>query len=248
MATDPRADSGISRRDRPRLLDLFCGAGGCAVGYHRAGFDVVGVDIDPQPHYPFEFWQLDALEVLDWLLTGRWQVAELRDLDAIHASPPCQAYSAGKNMWKNRLPDDRHPDLVEATRALLKATGLPYVMENVEGAPLTNYVVLCGDMFGLGVKRHRLFETSFFIWDPPICRPDHPDFFVSVFGGGALSRTPEGGSTTHGTGNFMQRRTHIKIREAERAMGIDWMSRTELSQAIPPAYTEFIGRQLLASL
>lgn len=170
---------------RPRLLDLFCGAGGAGMGYHRAGFEVTGMDIDPQPNYPFAFHQGDVMSITD----SGWKVIA-ETYDAIHASPPCQAYSAGKNMWKGRLPDDRHPDLVDATRDRLIATGKPYVIENVEGAPLTNYVVLCGDMFGLGVKRHRLFETSFFIWNPPTCRADHPDFFVSVFGGGALSRTP----------------------------------------------------------
>ena len=220
---------------KPRLLDLFCGAGGAAMGYHRAGFDVIGVDLHPQPHYPFEFHQADAMTF------------PLDGFDAVHASPPCQAYSAGKNMWKGRLPEDRHPDLVDATRARLVASGLPYVIENVEGAPLTNYVVLCGDMFGLGVKRHRLFETSFFIWNPPVCRRSHPDFEVSVFGGGALSRTPSGG-WTKGTGNFMQRRVHVAHERAKVAMGIDWMGRDELSQAIPPAYTEWIGTQLLAAL
>lgn len=221
---------------KPRMLDLFCKAGGAGMGYHLAGFEVVGVDIEPQPRYPFEFHQADAMTF------------PLDGFDAIHASPPCQAYSAGKNMWKGRLPDDRHPDLVDATRERLRASGLPYVIENVEGAPLTNYVVLCGDMFGLGVKRHRLFETSFFIWNPPVCRSSHPDFVVSVFGGGALSRTPEGGTTVHGTGNFMQRRVHVSHEMAKQAMGIDWMTRDELSQAIPPAYTRFIGTQLLAHL
>jgi DNA (cytosine-5)-methyltransferase 1 len=220
---------------RPRLLDLFCKAGGCSVGYHRAGFDVIGVDIEPQPRYPFPFVQADALN----------PPFDLSEFDAIHASPPCQAYSAGRNMWKGRLPDDRHPDLVESTRRLLKASGRPYVIENVEGAPLVEPVVLCGDMFGLGVKRHRLFETSFFIWNPPRCRSSHPEFVVSVFGGGALSRTPPGGTTTHGTGNFMQRRVHVAHEKAKAAMGIGWMTRDELSQAIPPAYTEWLGRELL---
>lgn len=221
---------------KPRLLDLFCGAGGAAMGYSRAGFEVVGVDINPQKNYPFEFHQADAMTF------------PLEGFDAIHASPPCQAFSAGKNMWKGRLADDRHPDLVAATRERLKASGLPYVIENVEGSPLTDYITLCGDMFGLGVKRHRLFETSFFIWNQPVCRPGHPDFVVSVFGGSGLSRTPVGGSTTHGTGNFMQRRTHVPFAMSKAAMGIDWMIRDELSQAIPPAYTFFIGKHLMASL
>lgn len=218
-----------------RLLDLFCGAGGAADGYRRAGFtEIVGVDNKPQPRYPFTFVQADALA----------PPLDLGAFDAIHASPPCQHYSAGKNMWKGKLPDDRHPDLVAPVRELLRATGLPYVIENVVGAPLENAVTLCGDMFGLGVKRHRLFETSFFIWNPPVCRSSHPDFVVSVFGGGALSRTPKNG-WTNGTGNFMQRRVHVAHEQAKVAMGIDWMTRDELSEAIPPAYTEYIGSCLL---
>jgi DNA (cytosine-5)-methyltransferase 1 len=207
---------------RPRLLDLFCGAGGAGMGYHRAGFEVVGVDIEPQPHYPFEFHQADAMTY------------PLNGFDAIHASPPCQAYSAGRNIWKGRLPENRHPDLVDATRQRLVESGRPYVIENVVGAPLTNYVVLCGDMFGLGVKRHRLFETSFMIWAPPKCRPSHPDFFVSVFGGGAKAKR---------TGRGFPK-TNVVHAEASRAMGIDWMTRDELSQAIPPVYTEWIGHHL----
>ena len=209
---------------RPRLLDLFCGAGGAAMGYHRAGFDIVGVDIAPQPRYPFDFHQADAMT---WPLDG---------FDAIHASPPCQAYSQGKNIWHTRLPRERHPDLVPPTRARLQAAELPYVIENVVGAPLTNYVVLCGDMFGLGVKRHRLFETSFMVWNPPVCRPDHPDFFVSVFGGGAKAKK----------NGFPK--TNVVHERAQQAMGIDWMNRDEMSQAIPPAYTEWIGAQLLATV
>lgn len=193
------------------------------MGYHRAGFEVVGVDVEPQPRYPFEFHQADAM------------MFPLDGFDAIHASPPCQAYSAGKNIWKGRLPEDRHPDLVAATRERLVAAGVPWVIENVVGAPLTNYVVLCGDMFGLGVKRHRLFETSFMVWAPPQCRRQHPHFFVSVFGGGAKARK---------TGRGFPK-TNVVHGEASRAMGIDWMARGELSQAIPPAYTEWIGRRLI---
>ncbi len=211
---------------RPRLLDLFCGAGGAAVGYHRAGFDVVGVDVKPQPNYPFEFHRADAMTY------------PLDGFDAIHASPPCQAYSAGRNIWKGRLPDDRHPDLVPPTRARLTAAGVPYVIENVIGAPLVNWTMLCGDMFGLGVKRHRLFETPFVIWNPPICRQQHPDFFVSVFGDGAKARK---------TGRGFPK-TNVVHADASAAMGIDWMKRDEMSQAIPPAYTAFIGEQLLEHL
>jgi DNA (cytosine-5)-methyltransferase 1 len=209
---------------RPKLLDLFCGAGGAAMGYYRAGFDVVGVDNRPQPRYPFEFHQADALTF------------RLDGFDAIHASPPCQAYSAGRNIWRGRLAEDRHPDLVGPVRDMLTASGRPYVIENVVGAPLRNPTVLCGDSFALGVKRHRLFETSFFIWAPPVCRKAHPDFFVSVFGGGAKARKAGRGFP----------KTNVVHADASAAMGIDWMTRDELSEAIPPAYTAFIGEQLLS--
>ena len=227
---------------RPRLLDLFCGAGGAAMGYHRAGFEVVGVDNRPQPRYPFEFWTGDALLML------RDEDVAL-DFDAIHASPPCQAHSAGKNMWKGRLPDDRHPELIEPTRELLRATGLPYVIENVVGAPLIEPVTLCGTSLGLGVKRHRLFETSFSVMAPPC--DGHAGFVVSVFGGGALSRTPRGGGARDpgsGRHSTMQRRVHVPHENAKRHMEIDWMTRDELSEAIPPAYTELIGHQLMQHL
>src|SRR5688500_14342326 len=124
---------------RPRLLDLFSGAGGCSVGYHRAGFDVVGVDVRPQPRYPFTFHQGDALEFCR---------AHAHEFDAIHASPPCQAYSVSRHI--NAGPDAKqHPDLVDATREELERARLPWVMENVVGAPMHRPIVLCGLMFGL---------------------------------------------------------------------------------------------------
>lgn len=209
---------------KPRLLDLFCGAGGAAMGYHRAGFDVVGVDIKPQPHYPFEFYQADALDLLEWgpSLPGTF--------DVIHASPPCQAYSVAvteKAGW---------PDLLPQTRELLEATGLPWVIENVPGAPMRADYMLCGSMFDLpGLRRHRLFETSWhgFALTPP-CRHDFDH--VSVVGHGPDHHSP-----------FADLRGPGKWRELKhQAMGIDWMTRDELSQAIPPAYTEYIGGRLLA--
>ena len=133
---------------KPRLLDLFCGAGGAAMGYHRAGFEVVGVDNRPQPNYPFEFWQRDALLVL--------RTCDPFDFDAIHASPPCQAFTA----YQRTCNVGDYPDLIAPVRELLKATGLPYVIENVHGAPLLESVVLCGSQFDLDVQRHRLFETN----------------------------------------------------------------------------------------
>ncbi len=221
------------------------------MGYHRAGFDVVGVDIKPQPRYPFVFLQMDAIEALKLLNIGAsigyGTPLHLTDFAAIHASPPCQGYSAAKHMWKNRLPNDRHPDLVAVTRERLIESGLQFVIENVVGSPLENPLVLCGDMFCLGVKRHRLFETSFFCFHPAPCRRKHPQYSVSVFGGGALSRTPSGG-WSKGTGNFMQKRTHVPHEKAKVAMGIDWMTRDELSQAIPPAYTYWVGCRLMEIL
>lgn len=152
---------------KPRLLDLFCGAGGCSVGYERAGFDVVGVDLNPQPRYPFEFRQVDAIDVLNHLRCGGLR----RDnFDAIHASPPCQDYSAAMA----HLSSGDFPRLIEPVRDLLVEIGLPWVIENVVGAPLpiqsdlfgAHGVELCGTMFDLRVYRHRLFECSFPVGQP----------------------------------------------------------------------------------
>ena len=217
---------------RPRLLDLFCGAGGSAVGYHRAGFDVVGVDIEPQKNYPFEVVQDDALLVL--------QMWERHDrawgpFDAIHASPPCQAYSTTAS-----LHDSTHPDLYVKTRELLEATGLPWVIENVVGAPYRSGIILCGSMFGLRVRRHRNFESSVVMMRPE-CRHDLSPDPIDVTGTG-------GASDIERTGNGGIHRKPRNLLDAQDAMGIDWMTRRELSQAIPPVYTEFIGQQLLQHL
>lgn len=219
---------------RPRLLDLFCGAGGCSVGYHRAGFDVVGVDKVDQPNYPFEFIQADALEFC------RVRGVEF---DAIHASPPCHHASDLRHMHK----EIEYPNLIPATRAILVEIGKPFVIENVEGAVLRNPVVLCGSMFGLGAKcndgkfhqlrRHRLFECSFPLLVPECLHAGKP---IGVYGnGGGNKARVEAGLVNGMTGTAGERK---------EAMGIDWMSRAELSQAIPPAYTEFIGKQLLQHL
>lgn len=225
---------------RPLLLDLFCGAGGCAVGYHRAGFDVVGVDIKPQPRYPFEFIQADALE---YILELAGYANGL--YDAIHASPPCQAYTSLSSM--KHVQANNHKDLIPATRALLVKSGLPYVIENVPGAPLRNPMMLCGTMFdGLGVKRHRLFESNVSLVSTKRC--DHsrhrnpPRFKTFRHGVWYLSRfCPAYG---HGGGKGAS-----GVADWGPAMGIDWMpSRRQIAQAIPPAYTEFIGRQLLAAI
>jgi DNA (cytosine-5)-methyltransferase 1 len=223
---------------RPRLLDLYSGAGGMAMGLFRAGFDVVGVDHQPQPHYPFPFILGDAIDVLRRMLAGekflatggRWYGIE--DFDAVHASPPCQRYSCSA---KGAGTSKRHPDLVEPTRQVLRASGLPWTMENVPGSPLNASIVLCGSMFGLEVRRHRLFETEPCLFRlVPSC--DHSGRVFSVFGHGAGNRNGKKRSDT-GT-----------VAEWRRAMGIDWMTRNELSQSIPPAYGFFIGSQLIRIL
>lgn len=225
LASLPWTDAAM----RPRLLDLFCGAGGAAMGYHRAGFEVVGVDIKAQPHYPFEFHQGDALT---WPLEG---------FDAIHASPPCQAYSVANNIHGR----SDHPDLVAEVRRRLLAAELPYVIENVPGAPLVNPVQVCGLGLDLGVKRHRLFESNVAMMSVP-CPRRHPGDWVSVFGHTVLERGHVIGKAKGG-GNRIKRR-HLGTDRGREAMGIEWMTRAELSQAIPPAYTEYIGGFLMDAI
>lgn len=212
--------------DRPRLLDLFCGAGGCSVGYHRAGFEVVGVDLHPQKQYPFTFVQGDALEYL---------AVHGREYDAVHASPPCQKFSIGRHIHQS---GDRHLDLVAPVRWLLERSQVPWVIENVVGAPLVNPITLCGRMFGLKVLRHRLFESSTMLMQPG--HPRHPR--------GNLTNSNQGYS--RGDNGFVCVAGHNFEREAgAAAMGIDWMTnRHQIAQAIPPAYTEFVGKQLMAHL
>ena len=211
---------------RPRLLDLFCGAGGAAVGYHRAGFEVVGVDIKPQPHYPFVFHQMDALDVTGVMLTYWWGA------EAVHASPPCQWGTAYKRR-PNHVKD--HPNLVAVTRKLLQATGLPYVIEQPEGSrtAMEDPIRLCGSMFGLDVQRHRLFESNVDLLakdcDHSVWTPRFPP---------ATNRTNLRKTVEVGV-------WRIPLDVQQQAMGIDWMTREELSQAIPPAFTEFIGKQLI---
>ena len=189
------------------MLDLFCGAGGAAMGYHRAGFKVIGMDLSPQPRYPFEFIQGDALGVKSFY-----------GIDAIHASPPCQAY-ANVTAWRGQRDD--HPDLVAATRTLLEASGLPWVIENVPEAPIRADYKLCGTNFWLPIRRHRHFETNWSGTVEPIpCRHDPHDL------------------------PFM----HKQERAYADAMGCHWMTNREGRQAIPPAYTEHIGCQLRSHL
>jgi len=203
---------------RPKALDLFCCAGGASMGLYRAGFDVVGVDIEPQPHYPFPFIQADVMSI------------SLRGFDFIWASPPCQAHTLAQRIRKND-----HPDLIPATRHMLKKSGAgAWVIENVPGAPLIDPIELCGAMFGLKVYRHRLFEASFRIEPPP-----HPAHTAPLR---KMGRKPQPGDFMHVVGNFSG------VEQAREAMGIGWMMRDELREAIPPAYAEFIGKMALYEL
>jgi DNA (cytosine-5)-methyltransferase 1 len=215
---------------RPLLLDLFCGAGGAAMGYHRAGFDVIGVDINPQPNYPFEFVQGDALVELPLILSNPCYSTSRR-LTAIHASPPCQRYSKMSNCRPGLA--DQYPDLVGPTRDLLQLTGLPYVIENVEGAPLFGPVMLCPMMFGRELYRHRLFEASF-----PLEQPDHPQHVKSASKAGHWK-----------PGTVMSIAGHIApVAMGRELMDIDWTTRDELAEAIPPYFTEHIGAELLQAI
>lgn len=189
------------------------------MGYYQAGFgEIVGVDINEQPRYPFGFIRGDALQVLREI--GG-------DFDVIHASPPCQAYAITNNIWKK---SESYPDLVAPTREILQEIGKPYVIENVPGAPLNNPITLCGVMFDLHVIRHRLFESNQFLF-----QPEHqPHKFRASYG-----RSPKNGEYYTVSGHFGD------VKGARKAMGIEWMRRSELAQAIPPAYTKWIGEQLL---
>jgi DNA (cytosine-5)-methyltransferase 1 len=217
---------------KPRLLDLFCGAGGCAVGYARAGFEVVGVDHVKQPRYPFEFVQGDALEYL---------AAHGPEFDAIHASPPCQGYSQTRFVVSTKGKD--YPQLLGKTRSAMEATGLPWVIENVPGAPMGG-VELCGTMFGLGVRRHRLFEASFLLVGPAVgCT--HRGSDLGVYAGKVTRLGTKAAAYVASSGRTHYRPQLASRPEGAEAMGIGWMNPAELSQAIPPAYTEFVGRQLI---
>jgi DNA (cytosine-5)-methyltransferase 1 len=210
---------------KPRLLELCSKAGGAAEGYARAGFEVVGVDKDPQKNFPYEFTQADALDVIR-------DEAFMATFDVYAGGPPCQRHTLAQ-----RIRGREHPDLIPPVRAAFQATGKPYVIENVVGAPLINPVELCGCMFpGLNVYRERLFEMG--NW-PAIGQPPHQPHAEPLV---KMGRPPKPGHRMHVVGNFSG------VAEAKAAMGIDWMTRDELREAIPPAYTEYVGRLLMAEL
>ena len=221
---------------KPLILDLFCGAGGAAEGYVRAGFEVVGIDNKPMPRYQHEFRQGDALNAMRCMRRGgEWQGLRLDMFDAIHASPPCQAFST---LAYGRPASAVGARLLPDTRRALVVSGLPWVIENVENAPMRRPIKLCGTMFpGLRVIRHRCFESSVPLEAPPH-EPiwEHPKVIQR-----AADLVP-GESWLTVAGNFPAPRE-----EACAAMGIDWtMTREEVAEAIPPAYTELIGPQLIA--
>lgn len=213
-----------------RLLDLYCGAGGAAQGYHQAGFtEIVGVDIKPQKRYPFIFVQADALAYL----------AEYgRDFDAIHASPPCQAFVP---LSRHRPNPKEHKDWLTPTIKALEELGKPHVIENVMTSPLAATVVLCGSHFGLKVQKHRKFKTTFMV-PAMVCDHNFPTADgrpVGVYGQSFKK------SNADGKKKWIGGRKAESIAEAREAMGIDWMTTYEISEAIPPAYTEYIGRYLI---
>jgi DNA (cytosine-5)-methyltransferase 1 len=200
-----------------RALDLFCCAGGASAGLVAAGYEVVGVDLEPQPDYPFPFVQADAT---DFTLT------ELRTYDLIWASPPCQAFTAYKRRPDHVAP---RPNLIPIVRMMLQRSGVPYVIENVMGAPLEKPFVLCGSMFGLDVRRHRQFETSFPVTAPLCDHAAQTPRFAPATNRKNLRSTVEVGVW------------RIPLEIQQRAMGIDWMPLEKLSQAIPPAYAKHIA-------
>ena len=223
---------------KPKILDLFCKAGGAAKGYADAGFDVVGVDIVPQPNYPYRFIHMDAIEFL--------KTQDLAEFDAIHASPPCQKHSKCQQLSKARNGGQygEHLDFISQTRDLLKAIGKPYIIENVEGAPLQSPLSLYGSQFeNLYTQRRRLFESNISLKAPEKKMQRHKtptagngigeDGWISICGSGGVRGM-----------NAKQ----IVLYWGFALGGIDWMTREELAEAIPPKYTEFLGRQLISHI
>lgn len=207
---------------KPKLLDLFCGLGGASLGYAQAGFEVVGVDIVPQKHYPFEFVQADALQL----------PILIEKFDLVHASPPCQAFT-GFNTPNKR---NNHPNLIPQVRGILVNSGKPFVIENTPKAPLKDPIILCGSMFNIKLKiaggelrRHRCFETSFPV-QQLLCNHELRAITVTSRAGGYSRKA---------------NRPSFTLEQRRRAMGIFWGLEYGMSQAIPPAYTKYIGEQFL---
>jgi len=207
-----------------RLLDLYCKAGGASKGYQLAGFEVVGVDIKKQKRYPYKFIQADCLELMK-------DMEFLKSFDVITASPPCQTHSITQHLRNAQGKSTDKIDLIPQTREALIASGKPYVIENVPGSPLINPIKMCGSAFGLKVRRHRLFESNIQLTSS-ICNHKEQGKPVGIYGS-MRDEIPGGGHTAK------------SIEQAREAMGIDWMIWGELVESIPPAYTQFIGEQII---
>jgi len=229
---------GGDMKNKPKLLDLFCGAGGASMGYYRAGFQPYGIDNNPQPNYPFPFLLMDAFEASDRLLRGEGltfsngETLYLKDFSAFHASPPCQLFSTAYSM---NVPQGKGKavNLIPQTREMLLTGDKPFVIENIPRAPLRKDLLLCGTMFGLGVFRHRVFECS-----SPILNPLHPKHNGRIGDGKYYCITQNGWDYV--------RLQEYDLEKWKLAMGIDWhINKRMLAEAIPPAYTEYIGKYLI---
>lgn len=212
---------------RPRLLDLYCCQGGASAGYVAAGFDVTGVDMDPQPRYPYRFVRDSALGYLFHVI----ETGEIGQYAAVAASPPCQGYAAARTIRGNEHPS---ADQLPLVRQMLAECGIPYIIENVVGAPMRDPVMLCGTMFGLRTYRHRLFESNV-----PLAAPPHPRHIRTAV---KLGRKLSPDDFYTAVGNFHS------VGIVREDMGVPWMSRDGVRESIPPAYTEHLGRQLMAFL
>jgi DNA (cytosine-5)-methyltransferase 1 len=207
-----------------KLLDLYCGVGGASAGYNKAGFDVTGIDLKHGKRYPYKYIKGDVLLYLQ-------NLDFLRSFDIIHASPPCQTHSITQHLRNAQGKFTSKLDLIPQTRAALIASGMPYVIENVPGSPLINPIQLCGSSFGLQVRRHRLFESNMKLTGS-VCNHKAQGRPVGVYGS-LNDQIPQGG------------RTATTINEGRDAMGMPWAIWTELVEAIPPAYSEYIGKQII---
>ena len=217
-----------------KLLDLFCGVGGASVGYAQAGFEVHGVDIKHGKRYPFTYLRADVLDIFK-------DVAFINQFDVIHASPPCQTHSITKHLRNAQGGSTSKLDLIPETRAALIASGKPYVIENVVGSPLIDPIQLCGSSFGLKVRRHRLFESNMDL-KGSIC--DHKTQGKPIGVYGSMGDQPQGLNKANGKyvyGGQVAR----TIQEAQNAMGMDWGIWSEIKEAIPPAFTKYLGHQLI---
>lgn len=225
-----RKSNFLTMHKKLKLLDLFCGAGGCSMGYFRAGFIVHGIDLQEQRNYPFRFFKSDWLSFLE---------KNFSFYDVIHASPPCQHYSVTKSLhnWV-------YPDLIEKVRASLIETGKPYVIENVPGSPLLNAITLRGNMFDLKVKRDRLFESNLPLVAPPLIKMTGTT--GSLWSSDRSEPNQRNPSLARGECDYITvAGKSFLVKEGRLAMRIKWMNQKELAQAIPPAYTEYLGKQIL---